>query len=205
MSPAHVLEPTYDAIKRRLMVGEWPAGFRLEAARLAGDLGVSITPVRDSLSHLAGERLVDMIPGEGFRVPNPTEQDVRDLLDFNLLVLLGAFDGHGTATDTVVPAQSNHASETASLFRAIVRRSGNGEMLAAVQSLNARLHRFRLLETILLPGAEAEIAELYDARASADWNIVGRDLLSRYHFVRKRSAGDYIRMVTDRGADYSFS
>src|SRR3989344_3702170 len=68
MSPAHVFEPTYEAIKRRLMTGEWATGARIEAARLADDLGVSMTPVRDSLYRLNGERMVDFTPGEGFHV-----------------------------------------------------------------------------------------------------------------------------------------
>ncbi|RYE93018.1 MAG: GntR family transcriptional regulator, partial [Oxalobacteraceae bacterium] len=49
MSPSHVLEPTYASIRHCLVSGFWPAGRRLEAARLAEELGVSITPVRDSL------------------------------------------------------------------------------------------------------------------------------------------------------------
>lgn len=68
MSPAHVLEPTYDTLRRRLLMGAWPAGQRLEAARLAADLGVSITPVRDSLNRLTGERLIVSQPGDGFHV-----------------------------------------------------------------------------------------------------------------------------------------
>src|ERR1700761_6944712 len=59
MSPSHILEPTYRAIKQRLMCGEWPAGFRLDTARIATDLGVSTSPVRDSLNRLAGECMVD--------------------------------------------------------------------------------------------------------------------------------------------------
>ena len=54
MSPAYVLEPTYDTLRRRLFAGVWPSGQRLEAARLATELGVSMTPVRDSLNRLAG-------------------------------------------------------------------------------------------------------------------------------------------------------
>src|SRR3546814_3588922 len=67
MSPAHVLEPTYQAIRKRLMEAAWPAGFRLDTARLAGELGVSTSPVRDSLNHLAGERMVDFEMGAGDR------------------------------------------------------------------------------------------------------------------------------------------
>ena len=55
MSPAHVLEPTYDTLRRRLVAGDWPPRCRLEAARLAEELGVSITPVRDALNRLTGE------------------------------------------------------------------------------------------------------------------------------------------------------
>ncbi|MGD9812804.1 MAG: GntR family transcriptional regulator, partial [Sphingobium sp.] len=77
MSPAHVLEPTYDTLRRRLLAGVWPSGQRLEAARLAKELGVSITPVRDSLNRLAGERLVHASRGEGYQVPllDETELD----------------------------------------------------------------------------------------------------------------------------------
>src|SRR3546814_3749616 len=81
MSPAHVLEPTYQAIRKRLMEAAWPAGFRLDTARLAGELGVSTSPVRDSLNHLAGERMVDFEMGAGFYVPRTEERRLRDLLD----------------------------------------------------------------------------------------------------------------------------
>ncbi len=87
MSPAHVLEPTYRRLKRALMEGLWPGGAKLEAMRLAEDFGVSMTPVRDSLNQLVGEGLVDLTPGEGFRVPSLTEQRLRDLLDVNAVLL----------------------------------------------------------------------------------------------------------------------
>ena len=87
MSPAHVLEPTYRRLKRALMEGIWPGGAKLEAMRLAEDFGVSMTPVRDSLNQLVGEGLVDLTPGEGFRVPPLTEQRLRDLLDVNAVLL----------------------------------------------------------------------------------------------------------------------
>src|SRR3546814_2577536 len=77
MSPAYVLEPTYDTLRRRLFAGVWPSGQRLEAARLATELGVSMTPVRDSLNRLAGERLVHSSPGEGFQVPLLSETELR--------------------------------------------------------------------------------------------------------------------------------
>src|SRR3546814_8619732 len=83
MSPAYVLEPTYDTLRRRLFAGVWPSGQRLEAARLATELGVSMTPVRDSLNRLAGERLVHSSPGEGFQVSLLNETELRALIDWH--------------------------------------------------------------------------------------------------------------------------
>src|SRR3546814_6424456 len=83
MSPAYVLEPTYDTLRRRLFAGVWPSGQRLEAARLATELGVSMTPVRDSLNRLAGERLVHSSPGEGFKVPLLSATELRALIDWH--------------------------------------------------------------------------------------------------------------------------
>ncbi|HEX7655883.1 MAG TPA: GntR family transcriptional regulator, partial [Sphingomonas sp.] len=88
MSPAHVLEPTYQAIRQRLMAGQWSPGYHLDTARLADDLGVSKSPVRDSLNHLAGERLIAFEPGVGFHVPRLDETQLKDLLDLNLHLLL---------------------------------------------------------------------------------------------------------------------
>ena len=92
MSPAHVLEPTYQRLKRALMEGTWANGAKLEAMRLADDFGVSMTPVRDSLNQLVGEGLVDLTPGDGFRVPVLTEQGLRDVLRVNAVLLETASD-----------------------------------------------------------------------------------------------------------------
>lgn len=143
MSRSHVLEPTYNAIKLRLVVGQWPPGVRLEAVRLAADLGVSITPVRDSLNHLTGERLVELMPGEGFRVPTLNEAALRDLLNLNQLLLIGAIDQSDAPVMGSADVKPDLASATASLFLAMATVSGNAEIVAMVRALNDRLHPFR--------------------------------------------------------------
>ena len=96
MSPAHVLEPTCTKLKQMLVEGVWPPGEKLEALRLADELGVSMTPVRDCLNRLVGERLVDMKPGEGYRVPRISEKALRDMLAVNAALLeLALVDGAG--------------------------------------------------------------------------------------------------------------
>ena len=193
MSPSHVAEPTYEAIRQRLRIGAWPMGFRLEAGRLAEDLGVSITPVRDALNRLVGEKLVDLVPGIGFHVPHLTERGVRELLDLNLVLLLGAIEV-GALPDgpvTIEPGADEHVALTEALFARIASLSGNIELLDAVHVLGVRLHALRMHEMDVLPSAATDI-ELIEATWRA--GISGLpSVLVHYHEVRKGAADRLIR------------
>ena len=155
VSPAHVLEPTYRRLKRALMDGAWRGGMKLEAMRLADDFGVSMTPVRDSLNQLVGEGLVDLTPGEGFRVPILTEQALRDILDVNALLLetsssentpkVGQSDDH--------PSSDTYPDRLAAAFLSVARGSGNDFLAHLVERINERLHPARKLEPQVLPKA----------------------------------------------------
>lgn len=54
-------------------------GQRLEEERLSRALGVSRTPLREALSNLASEGLVEAVPRRGFRVPKLSAERIRDL------------------------------------------------------------------------------------------------------------------------------
>lgn len=192
MSPAHVAEPTYEAIRQRLMIAAWPMGFRLEAGRLAEELGVSITPVRDGLNRLVGEKLVDLVPGIGFHVPHLTERGLRELLDLNLLLLLwavriGAPLNGSVAIEAVV---DDHAARTETLFGRIASLSGNAELLDAINSLGVRLHAVRSYEIGALTDAEADLQLIVAASRSGRRHI--SRALRRYHEVRKDAVAHLI-------------
>lgn len=59
--------------------GRLEPGQRLEEERLSRALGVSRTPLREALSNLASEGLVEAVPRRGFRVPKLSAERVRDL------------------------------------------------------------------------------------------------------------------------------
>jgi len=200
MSPAHVLEPTYAAIKQRLMAGAWPGGARIEAARLAELLGVSITPVRDSLNRLAGEHMVDFVAGEGFRVPRPGEVELRDLFAFSRLLLLAAIDGAGPALGRRGRG-GDLADRIGRLFLDLAGFSANRELVAAVDGLNDRLHLARTLDgRIFDDGAE----ELVALETLAGQLPIGRDLraaVEQYHGRREREAATFARLLAERGSE----
>lgn len=56
----------YQHLKHRLLRGEFPPGTRLGEERLAAELGVSRTPIREALSRLHSEGLVERLADGGF-------------------------------------------------------------------------------------------------------------------------------------------
>ncbi len=179
MSPAHVLEPTYRHIKRAIMDGRWPGGTRLEAMRLADELGVSMTPVRDSLNQLVGEGLVDLTPGEGFRVPAITEQVVRDLLQLNELILLSVLDRDWTDVEQPLGGFDEYADRISAIFAAVARRSQNRALTNVVERVGEQLHTIRRHEPEVLSDAWAVVAELEDSLTASSGHLAG--LLRLYH------------------------
>lgn len=199
MSPAHVIEPTYEAIKRRLMRGEWAGGARLDSTRIAETLGVSVTPVRDSLYRLAGERMVDFTHGEGFHVHRLTETELRDMLELNLILLLAAIAtarGQGEETN---PEFADDADPAAVLFAAVALRSGNAEISAAIAALNDRLHAARRLDADILEEVATEHEVLGAALAGEMYpDGSARGIVLRYHERRAREAATYARRLAER-------
>jgi DNA-binding GntR family transcriptional regulator len=177
------------------MEGAWPLGERLEAGRLADDLGVSMTPVRDSLNRLAGERLVDFRPGEGYRVARVSEGTLRDLFDFNFALLelaLRAPHSEPPRVDAGL-AGLDHADRVAALFEVIVLRSRNTIIAETVCALSERLHATRMLDPHLFPEAIDEVRELEEQLSSGSRDIRAR--LASYHARRREAAGQLIQLL----------
>ena len=163
MSPAHVLEPTYRRLKNALLEGRFQAGAKLEAMRLADDFGVSMTPVRDSLNQLVGEGLVDLTPGEGFRVPLLTEQALRDILQVNALLLEHTPDTDRKSLEIDEGSndtQGAYADRLAHVFRDIAANSGNRFRVHLVERISDRLHPLRELEPVIWPGAPHALEQI---------------------------------------------
>lgn len=59
-------EVAYQSLKQRLLKGDFAPGARLGEERLAAELAVSRTPIREALSRLHSEGLVERLPDGGF-------------------------------------------------------------------------------------------------------------------------------------------
>lgn len=191
MTPPGTFDRVYAAIKQRLRDGLYRPGDRLEPAVLSDELNASVTPVRDALHRLTGERLVEAPRHEGFRVPMMTETVLRHLYAWHLdLLLLAVMRHQSTALAneaTVNHGQSElpvHQRQNA-LFLALGRAAGNPEHGAALEALGQRLEPVQRLEQFFLEETEAETVEIVRSLQARDRKALRRSLI-RYHRRRER-------------------
>lgn len=71
----------YATLKHRLLLGDFPLGHRLGETALAESLDVSRTPVREALSRLHAEGLVEHLPEGGFAPTAPDLHSISELYE----------------------------------------------------------------------------------------------------------------------------
>lgn len=195
MSPGPTFDRVYLALKEQLTSGWFAPGDHLEPGAIGEDLNSSITPVRDALHRLVGERIVEAPRNDGFRVPAPTEAELRDLYGWNeaLLELALRRRPHRLTMPPLFSSRaraeaSAHAISTAEhLFREIARRSGNPEHDAAVENLNDRLGAIRIVEERMFQDLGDELTALRTAFVNGDTAALRRGIAA-YHRRRQRHA-----------------
>lgn len=68
-------------IREGVLSGDFPGGMRMNEVDLATSLGVSRTPVRNALSTLGAEGLLDYTPNSGYVVRSYSSKDIADIYE----------------------------------------------------------------------------------------------------------------------------
>ena len=76
-----VVKRAYATLKQKILNNEFPPGYQALEQEVADMLGVSRTPVREILTHLQDEGLIERLPRRGFRVLPLTPEDIHELAD----------------------------------------------------------------------------------------------------------------------------
>src|SRR5690349_9734612 len=84
--PAQLERRVYERLRDDIISGVLQPGDQLVEARLAADLGVSKTPVREALIRLQRDGLVSIEPYRGARVLEPSPDDVREIVELRELL-----------------------------------------------------------------------------------------------------------------------
>ncbi|UYM04659.1 GntR family transcriptional regulator [Solicola gregarius] len=143
----------YETIRERILTGDLPEGHWLRETDLAGDIGVSRTPVREALRRLAAEGLVLYQQNRGVQVQSWRTEDLEEIFALRTLLepwgcSLAATSGLadieqlGTladAMDTVAAKRRPDLVELTDLNNrfhgAILEASGNSRLRSLVASV----------------------------------------------------------------------
>lgn len=196
MNAGATSERVFHALKRYILSGDALPGERLEPASFSERLNSSVTPVRDALHRLVGERLVETRMGEGFYLPLVTEPGLRDLYSWNgqlirAIVRAAAHNGARPKANEL-PADIGHA--TVSFFDLFGAASSNAEHRYQIDLANDRLATARVAERDVLSGLEEELHGLALAYDDAAPNAVLK-LVAAYHRRRLRATSSIVRAL----------
>jgi hypothetical protein len=176
-------------------------------ANFTRDLGLSATPVREALSRLAGEGLIEDRRGAGYFASRLDGTDLTGLYDLSWTYLAAAMlaagdhgfndmAGEWIASPPPAARDSDVVARTEAMFDTLMARSRNPALRRGQRLLSDRLAAARRAEPAVLPDVAQEIGALEQAIAVSGAEL-GEYLLA-YHDRRRQAAGDIISALRSK-------
>ncbi|WP_372786021.1 GntR family transcriptional regulator [Phenylobacterium sp.] len=193
MATDHV-EPFQRALaelRERLREGGFPPGTRIAATEVADTLKLSATPVREALSRLAGEGLLEDRRGQGFFLRPLSGVDIADLYRLGLTHLTIAQDSHRerVTRQGVEPVEArsealgNPVRYIERLFMDWVAEAGSRALTASYRTLQTQLGPVRRFEAAIIEDLAPEAIELV-ALSAPDLVAARLPLIRKFHARR---------------------
>jgi DNA-binding GntR family transcriptional regulator len=135
--PSTAAERAYTELRHRILDGRLPGGHRLKEIELAKEFGVSRTPIRDALSRLSAEGLLEFRPNQGATVSVWSEAQIEQM--FRIRALLEPFATEIAATQ-ITREEVDTLRELCQVMEQAARRR-NREDLEQLSAANSRFHR----------------------------------------------------------------
>lgn len=171
-------EQVYADLQHRLMTGEFGAQTRLREERLAAELGVSRTPVREALIRLAVDGLLVRMDG-GYYPVLPDLSELRDLYELRITIELRGLSralesgsivhdagllepllqGWRDMLEDPPPADPRFVLLDEDFHIVLCRSSGNLALVAALETVNTRIRPVRMYDFLTADRIESTIAE----------------------------------------------
>jgi len=166
-----------EGLRAGLRAGRFGLGAPLVAAELAPTLSVSATPLREALSRLAGEGLLEDRRGRGYLTHRLEPGELEDLYGAHWACTSAAlkFKRRGHAVLDIRLKSGDHDAlavrdQTEALFNAILGAGENDVLTALHQRITDRLALVRYFEPGVIGDCADELLELaglWDGAASA--------------------------------------
>jgi DNA-binding GntR family transcriptional regulator len=206
------VDQAYEEIRRRIVDNHYPPAHQVLEHELAGELGMSRTPVREALVRLENERLVQIVPRHGMRVVPLSLEDLRDM--YEVLTALevtaierlarsgldaqsiAALDQALDAMDAAIKKRDLDAWVKADerFHRMVIEMCGNARLASMAFTVWDQGHRARMTTLRLRPALEVSNREhraVVDAIRRGDW----REAVSRHAKHRARTSREIIALL----------
>jgi len=86
MKNGNLRERAYTIIKQKILSCEYPPGSFINEISLLGEIGASRTPIREAMTKLENENLVQIIPKKGILVCNISLSEINDIYQTRKLI-----------------------------------------------------------------------------------------------------------------------
>lgn len=191
--PKDPFSTALDALRADLRNGRLVMGEPLTITEIADTLSLSATPVREALSRLAGEGLIEDRRGRGYFAPRLDVSDLVELYGLRRLYLTEALAIDDIASASPPdPDPAGHApGRLAQLLDWIIARAGNRALFDAYRQAGERLAAAVRVEPRVFAVAD-EAARL--DHALPETARVAR-VLESLHEERRRRAPELIRAM----------
>jgi DNA-binding GntR family transcriptional regulator len=180
-----------NVLRDRLRLGLLGPGARITAMEVADELRLSTTPVREALSRLAGEGLVEDRKGQGYFVRTLSAGDIADLYRLSLAHLLIALEPRRASrtpgADEAANIDLDPVARTEAEFRRWVAQTGSRVLIREFRTLQIQVGPARRMEAQIIPDLAAE-AEGLLARAQQESRGEWLSHLRQFHSRRIREA-----------------
>lgn len=199
-------EKVYLILRTKILKRELKFGEKLLTDKMASQLGVSRTPVKDAVNRLAMEGLVEKVARRGTFVTTLTPQDVVELLDLRLLLELYAAEkvleknkveslltemgkcmaSIDRAANSDDPDYDAYMSWNRELHLSLIRLAGNNRLLQMYRSLNIHLQvaRVHYSHTVAdVAQTQQEHKAIHEAFESGNWQQVKKAISAHINNV----------------------
>jgi len=215
-----VLDEAYDSLKKSIVDGVYPPGQRLRALRVAQQLKISRTPVKEALARLEQEGLVRREEGSGYIVRGLSVGEVlnlyrvRELLEIEVVreaapkMTAEALAKMGAALDYAdeLLAQKRYAEflrANRTFHNLITAQTGNSVLQEVLGNLSGR---FWSIGTIVVSRHPQRAQDIRRENRAIFEALIGGDLKTVEEMVRAHvhGAADAVRLFIERETQHLF-
>jgi DNA-binding GntR family transcriptional regulator len=206
-------QQVYLSLKADILSGVFDMGERLNESQLSARYGVSRAPLRQALTMLQRDGLVEVLPRVGYLTSQLTPQDVSDIFELRLLLEASmaqraadnisdaALDRMEQLCSPYRPGDRQsyrvHLMENLEYHRVIAEAAGNRRMTEVL--IQAMEHMLRLLVLRLDMSSADDVIrehrEMAEALRRRD-GALARDLMVRHLTIARQATVDAIMQLT---------